>query len=167
MKFNLTILFLLFGLSFSVKAGYFNYEAPGIKKQNTKTIVFKETIKLPPPQFVLADGVYHPITQNEYPYYSAHTSFTSGFLGHCFGPRSAAPWGTLWMESATGSLTAFFKTKQLAFNRFLKNVGKADIKREPSFQLCGNCKFKPNVSTPNKPFHQKQSDKLQYYFGSF
>lgn len=157
MKHQLSLLILIFGLSFSVQAKYFNFEKPGIKCTTEKMLPMKELdIQIAAPKYVFAEGEYHPITSNTYPFYTPHK--VSTFVMPCYKPNTPAPLGTLWLKSFSESSYVF---KPEAKNNMSMLTLNPSLNLEPSYKLCTGCKspFKPSAA-----FHLKHREKLVYYY---
>ncbi len=157
MKNPILLLSLLLSLSLSVQAKYFSYEKIGFACDNDKGIA-KTAINIPKPQFVYAEGAFHPITTGTYPFYTPH-AITSTF-GYCYKPGTQAPLGTLWQNTIaegrfrSGSLPGFTTpayVRELAVNA------------PPSFRLCKVCNHSP-VKLTNTAIHLKGAERLSYYF---
>lgn len=157
MKSPILILSLLLSLSLTVQAKYFSYEKIGFNCDNEKGIA-KTAINIPKPQFVYAEGAFHPITTGTYPFYSPHTVIST--FGYCYKPGTQAPIGTLWQNTiAEGRLRSGFLPdfKTPAYVRELAIVA------PPSFRLCKVCNHSP-VKLSNTAIHLKGAERLNYYF---
>lgn len=159
MKQTLGLLILIFGLSFSVQAKFFNFERPGIKCGPERDLV---TIKnfdlpLPTPKYVFAEGEYHPITSNIYPFYTPHELACTA--GPCYNPNMPAPLGSLWKKTIYES-SFMMKSGTNDDRSSISFNYRMDIK--PVHKLCSGCK-RPALK-PGAAFHLKNSERMTYYF---
>lgn len=156
MKNPVILLSLLLSLSLSVQAKYFSYEKIGFGRDEKG--IARTAVNIPKPQFVYAEGAFHPITTGTYPFYTPHTILST--FGYCYKPGTQAPIGTLWQNTiAEGRLRSGvvpgFKTP--AYVRELA------VAAPPSFRLCKVCNHTPAKLT-NTALHLKGAEKLSYYF---
>lgn len=157
MKSLLILLSLLAGLTLTVQAKYFSYEKIGFNCEQEKDIS-KTAFSRPKPQFVYAEGAFHPITSGIYPFYTPHSIIST--FGYCYKPGTQAPLGTLWQNTiAEGRLRsgAAFEFKMPTYIRELASVA------PPSFGLCKVCSHSP-FKLSNTALHLKGAERLNYYF---
>jgi len=157
MKSPIILLSMLLSLSFTVHAKYFSYEKIGFACDNEKGIA-KTAINIPKPQFVYAEGAFHPITTGTYPFYTPHTIAST--FGYCYKPGIEAPLGTLWQNTiAEGRLRSGFSLNFKAPSY----VRELAVTAPPSFKLCKVCNHNP-VKLTNTALHLKGAERLSYYF---
>ncbi len=157
MKSLIILLSLLFGLSLSLQAKYFSYEKIGFAYASEKGIA-KTAIDIPKPQFVYADGAFHPITTAAYPFYTPHTISSS--FGYCYKPGTQAPIGTLWQNMIAEGR---FKSTHLPGFKTPAYVRELAVNAPPSFRLCKVCNPNP-VKLANTALHFKAAERLDYHY---
>lgn len=157
MKSYIILLSLLFGLSLSVQAKYFSYEKVGFKCDNEKGIA-KAAFNMPKPQFVYAEGSFHPITSGIYPFYTPHTIVS--MFGYCYKPGAEAPLGTLWQNTIEEGRSRSVRTFDFKMPGYVRELANA---APPSFKLCKVCNHGP-FKLSNTALHLKGAERLNYYF---
>ncbi|HTO16010.1 MAG TPA: hypothetical protein VLZ83_09570 [Edaphocola sp.] len=108
MKYRLLITSIILGLSFSVQANFFDIQKMGVQIEMNKALIKKGIINKP--LFVFADGKYHLISKDTYPFYS-NNAFDNNFaVRQILYPKEV---GSLWMSTFAKNNTLLLDTNSM------------------------------------------------------